>query len=103
MPVRVGRSSRRDRGLRVSAIVASLSRWLADATDSATVYPLWAAALGVSFFCLILALFQSNFYLGEAQNSYDHQDTQGHLVADDKTHVVERQTFAQKLARFWDL
>lgn len=63
-----------------------------------TVYPLWAAALGLSFIALIAACFQSayrllfslslsvgpsdqlcattgNFYLGEAQNAWDNKDT----------------------------
>ncbi|GAA5996014.1 uncharacterized protein JCM10292_004891 [Rhodotorula paludigena] len=68
-----------------------------------TVFPLWAAALGVSFVCLIAAMFQSNFFLGDSQNAYDHKDTQGHVVADDKDQYVERKTLKQKIFRFWDL
>ncbi|GAA5903733.1 hypothetical protein JCM5296_002132 [Sporobolomyces johnsonii] len=92
-----------------------------------TVYPLWSAALGISFICLIAACFQSaaslwlsfvpshaliasklggiaeNYYLGDTQNSYDHKDTSGHVVVDDKDEHVERKTPKQKLLRFWDL
>ncbi|GAA5868813.1 hypothetical protein JCM1840_005127 [Sporobolomyces johnsonii] len=68
-----------------------------------TVYPLWSAALGISFICLIAACFQKNYYLGDTQNSYDHKDTSGHVVDDDKDEHVERKTLKQKLVRFWDL
>ncbi|GAA6011435.1 hypothetical protein JCM11491_002784 [Sporobolomyces phaffii] len=68
-----------------------------------TVYPLWAAGLGVSFICIIAACFQKNYYLGNSQNAYDHKDSSGRVVADDRDHVVERKTLKQKILRFWDL
>ncbi|GAA5973289.1 hypothetical protein JCM11641_003054 [Rhodosporidiobolus odoratus] len=67
-----------------------------------TVFPLWSAALGLSFICLIAACFQKNYALGNAQNAYDHKDTSGHPVVDDKNSTVERKTTWQKVWRFWD-
>lgn len=90
-----------------------------------TVFPLWSAALGLSFVCLIAACFQvssraapplpspqpltpparrpqSNYFLGESQNAYDHKDTSGRVVVDDKNEHVERKTLKQKVLGFWD-
>ncbi|ORY62845.1 major facilitator superfamily domain-containing protein [Leucosporidium creatinivorum] len=80
----------------------SLVREGATKAYEVTVFPLWSAALGLSFVCLICACFQSNFFLGDAQNSYDHKDTSGHVVADDKDEHVERKTLRQKILRVWD-
>ncbi|GAA5927334.1 hypothetical protein JCM10213_003443 [Rhodosporidiobolus nylandii] len=70
----------------------------------ATVYPLWSAALGLSFICLIAACFQKNYSLGDSQNAYDHKDTSGRVVAGetDSVDVVEKKTTWQKVWRFWD-
>ncbi|GAA6061195.1 hypothetical protein JCM10212_001516 [Sporobolomyces blumeae] len=68
-----------------------------------TVYPLWTAALGISFICIIAACFQKNYFLGDSQNSYDHKDAAGRVVDDDLDDVVERKTLTQKILRFWDL
>ncbi|GAA5863816.1 hypothetical protein JCM8547_006074 [Rhodosporidiobolus lusitaniae] len=68
-----------------------------------TMYPLWSAALGVAFVSLLAALGQSNFYLGDSQNAYDHKDTAGHVVHDDPDAKTEKKTLKQKLLRFWDL
>ncbi|GAA5857421.1 hypothetical protein JCM5353_004053 [Sporobolomyces roseus] len=65
-----------------------------------TVFPLWAAALGISFICIAAACFQKNYYLGQSQNAYDHKDTSGRIVSDTKEQVVKRKF---TLARFWDL
>ncbi|GAA6009157.1 hypothetical protein JCM10207_004286 [Rhodosporidiobolus poonsookiae] len=65
----------------------------------ATVFPLWSAALGLSFLVLILCFFQSNYKLGRSQNAYDHKDTSGHVVAEEKEETGER-TLIQKLMRF---
>ncbi|GAA5894686.1 uncharacterized protein JCM6883_002178 [Sporobolomyces salmoneus] len=69
----------------------------------ATVYPLWSAALGISFICIIAACWQKNYYLGDSQNAYDHKDSSGRVVAGDRDEYVERKTLKQKLLRFWDL
>ncbi|GAA5924043.1 uncharacterized protein JCM15063_005532 [Sporobolomyces koalae] len=68
-----------------------------------TVFPLWTAALGISFICIIAACFQKNYYLGDSQNAYDHKDTSGRVVEDDKGYKVENKTLTQKILRFWDL
>ncbi|GAA5849250.1 hypothetical protein JCM3766R1_002311 [Sporobolomyces carnicolor] len=68
-----------------------------------TVYPLWTAALGISFICIIAACFQKNYYLGDSQNAYDHKDSSGRVVVDDGNEHVERKTLKQKILRFWDL
>lgn len=69
-----------------------------------TVFPLWSAALGISFICIIAACFQRNYRLDERQNAYDSKDTSGRVVADPADRdVVESKTLKQKLFRFWDL
>lgn len=68
-----------------------------------TVYPLWSAALGLSFIALIAACFQSNFFLGDTQNAYDHQDTAGHTRVEDKGIVEKPKSGWQRVLRFWDL
>ncbi|GAA5992982.1 hypothetical protein JCM10908_000783 [Rhodotorula pacifica] len=68
-----------------------------------TVYPLWAAALGLSFISLIAACFQSNFFLGDAQNAYDHQDTAGHTRVEEKGIAEKPKTGWRRAVRFWDL
>ncbi|GAA5833832.1 hypothetical protein JCM11251_005980 [Rhodosporidiobolus azoricus] len=68
-----------------------------------TVFPLWAAALGLSFIMLIAALFQTNYYLGDSQNAYDHKDTSGKEVADPKNENVEVGKGWRRLLRIWDL
>ncbi|GAA5919883.1 hypothetical protein JCM6882_001990 [Rhodosporidiobolus microsporus] len=67
-----------------------------------TCYPLWAAALGLSFVMLIAALFQSNYFLGDSQNAYDHRDTSGNIVQEEKNEHVQA-TGWRKALRFWDL
>ncbi|KAG0661648.1 hypothetical protein C6P46_003869 [Rhodotorula mucilaginosa] len=68
-----------------------------------TVYPLWSAALGLSFIALIAACFQSNFFLGDTQNAYDHQDTAGHTRVEEKGIVEKPKSGWQRVLRFWDL
>ncbi|GAA5821539.1 hypothetical protein JCM3770_000861 [Rhodotorula araucariae] len=68
----------------------------------ATVFPLWAGALGLSFIALIAACFQSNFYLGEAQNAWDHKDTEGNVVGNEPGRHVKA-TGWRRVVRFWDL
>lgn len=68
-----------------------------------TVFPLWSAALGISFICIIAACFQKNYYLGDSQNAYDHKDSSGRVVENDGNEIVERKTLKQKILRFWDL
>ncbi|GAA6006225.1 uncharacterized protein JCM10292_000027 [Rhodotorula paludigena] len=67
-----------------------------------TCFPLWAAALGLSFLALLAACFQTNFYLGDSQNSFDHKDTAGHVVKEARSEHVEA-TGWRRYLRFWDL
>ncbi|KAL7412358.1 major facilitator superfamily domain-containing protein [Mrakia frigida] len=69
----------------------------------ATVYPLWAGALGVSSICLIAALFQSNYYLGTAQNNFDGAATTGELTNEHTMKEQVPKTKMQKILSFWDL
>jgi len=67
-----------------------------------TVYPLWAAALGLSFIPIIAACFQTNYQLGSAQNMYDGKDSAGEPTGE---HLKENQPPQSKLQRalsFWD-
>ncbi|GAA5873307.1 hypothetical protein JCM8547_007065 [Rhodosporidiobolus lusitaniae] len=68
----------------------------------ATVFPLWAGALGLSFIPLICACFQSNFYLGDAQNAYDHKDATGKVVQEKEGRHVKAEGW-RRVMRFWDL
>ncbi|BGP13623.1 hypothetical protein JCM10213v2_001555 [Rhodosporidiobolus nylandii] len=68
----------------------------------ATVYPLWAAALGLSFIALIAACFQSNYFLGSAQNAYDKRDVTGRVVEEGQDERVKA-TGWRRVLRFWDL
>ncbi|BGP47631.1 hypothetical protein JCM10450v2_003496 [Rhodotorula kratochvilovae] len=67
-----------------------------------TVYPLWAAALGVSFVSLIAACFQKNYYLGKAQNAFDNKNTAGNVV-ENEPELVAKPTGWRRALRFWDL
>ncbi|GAA5861628.1 hypothetical protein JCM8547_000687, partial [Rhodosporidiobolus lusitaniae] len=70
-----------------------------------TVYPLWAASLGLSFIALIAAVGQSNFYLGDAQNAYDGRDNTGAVIEEDgqKKQEGEKAKGWRRVLRFWDL
>lgn len=68
-----------------------------------TVYPLWAAALGLSFISLIAACFQSNYFLGDTQNAYDHQDTAGHEKVEEDGVPEKPASGWRRVVRFWDL
>ncbi|GAA5833835.1 hypothetical protein JCM11251_005981 [Rhodosporidiobolus azoricus] len=67
-----------------------------------TVYPLWSGALGLSFVALIAACFQTNYYLGNTQNAYDHKDAAGEVIDGEKQEHVQY-TGWRKWVRFWDL
>ncbi|GAA6003973.1 uncharacterized protein JCM10292_000631 [Rhodotorula paludigena] len=67
-----------------------------------TVYPLWAAALGLSFIPLICACFQNNYYLGESQNAWDMKDTEGNVVQGEPDRYVKAKGW-RRVLRFWDL
>merc|ERR1711977_606559 len=66
-----------------------------------TVYPMWAAALGLSFISVIAGCFQTNYYLGNQQNAYDNKDVTG-APTDAPDGRVEPKTKMQKILRFWD-
>ncbi|GAA6044621.1 hypothetical protein JCM8097_003410 [Rhodosporidiobolus ruineniae] len=71
-----------------------------------TVFPLWSAALGLSFICLIAACLQKNYKLDDRQNGFDDTDVQGHVVAraaGEVKDVVEKKTGWQRVWRVWDL
>lgn len=61
-----------------------------------------APALGLSFIALIAACFQTNYYLGEAQNAVTNTDTAGRPV-EHGPHKIEAKTTWQKIYRCWDL
>ncbi|GAA5884130.1 hypothetical protein JCM6882_002152 [Rhodosporidiobolus microsporus] len=95
-------------GLYADVTVVKAYEWGSEIREGAikaydvTVFPLWGAALGLGCLTLIIACFQKNYYLGSSQNAYDHKDTEGHVVADDKDEHVEA-TGWKKALRFWDL
>lgn len=64
-------------------------------------YPMWSAALGLAFFTLIPALFQSNYYLNDRQNAADNTDTTGALVEGDTQDQIPK-TRLQKILSLWD-
>ncbi|GAA5877897.1 hypothetical protein JCM8547_005532 [Rhodosporidiobolus lusitaniae] len=61
----------------------------------ATVFPLWAGALGLSFILLICACFQWNFYLSNAQNAYDQKDATGKVVEEKEGRHVKAEQWGR--------
>jgi hypothetical protein len=67
-----------------------------------TVYPLFAGALGISCATIVVAFFQSNYYLGGAQNAYDGNDTGGMPTGEHKLENQPPMSRLQKILSFWD-
>ncbi|GAA5862310.1 hypothetical protein JCM8547_007597 [Rhodosporidiobolus lusitaniae] len=69
-----------------------------------TVFPLWAAALGISLVVFVAAFFQSNYYLGAAQNAYDFKDVCGNIVEGERGEPEKVPVTGgwKGFLRFWD-
>lgn len=68
-----------------------------------TVYPLWAAALGLSFIALLAGCFQTNYYLGNQQNAFDNKDITGEDTVTPPHKPATPSNKWLRWARFWDL
>lgn len=71
--------------------------------DRTTVYPLWAAALGLSFISLIAGCFQTNYYLGNQQNAFDNKDITGEDTVTPPHKPETPKNKWMRWARFWDI